>query len=285
MKLQTLTDFAAQVQTQVIGVASGKGGVGKTTLTVNLAVALQAMGAKVMFFDADLGLANAQLLFGCACPFNLGHVLRGEKTLEEIVVTTRSGVRLIPGASGVAGMASLSAVDCARVVQGFSTLTEDIDYFLVDLAAGISPMVMTFLAATHRRLVVVKNEPASIADAYATVKLLMNDHGVTQNIHLITNGVDSEMEGLQLFERMNKVVLRFLNHPVKYLGSVVQDPHIKEAAVTHQSVLEYAPHSVGARHIRQLALTLKSLPPVTQLQAGVQFFFERMIQQGDASHA
>jgi flagellar biosynthesis protein FlhG len=264
---------------QVIGIASGKGGVGKTTLAVNMAVALQAMGAKVMIFDADLGLANTQLHLGCACPFNLGHVLRGEKSFHEITVTTRTGVRLIPGASGVAELAALTAVDYGHLVQSFSALSEEVDYFLVDLASGISPMVMTFLAATQRQFVVVKNEPASIADAYATIKLLVNDHKGIKDIHLIANAVESEMDGLQLFERMNQVAVRFLKQPLKFLGAVVKDDALQEACNAHQSVFEYAPHSLGARHIRQLALTLKSLPPAITVDSGLQFFFERTLKK------
>ena len=102
--------------THVIGIASGKGGVGKTTVSVNLAVALQGMGHRVMLFDADLGLANAQIALGCRCPFNLTHFLSGEKTLQEIIVTTRQGVKLVPGASGVQEMAALSDADANRIV-------------------------------------------------------------------------------------------------------------------------------------------------------------------------
>ena len=134
--------------TEVIGIASGKGGVGKTTVSINLAVALAQRGHDVMLFDADLGLANAQIALGCRCPYNLSHFLSGEKTLEEIIVTTRYGVKLVPGASGMREMANLSVLQAARIVQAFSALEDDLDYLIVDMAAGIAPAVLSFMAAT-----------------------------------------------------------------------------------------------------------------------------------------
>jgi len=214
--------------TQVIGIASGKGGVGKTTVSVNLAVALQGMGHRVMLFDADLGLANAQIALGCRCPYNLTHFLSGEKTLQEIIVTTRQGVKLVPGASGVQEMAALSDSDANRIVQAFSSLEEQIDYLIVDMAAGIAPAVMSFMSACARRFVVVRDDPSSIADAYGTIKVLIQDHGLDE-IYLIPNGVLSAQEGYQLFERINQVCARFLNHTIRYLGSIENDEMILSA--------------------------------------------------------
>jgi len=117
-------------KTEVIGIASGKGGVGKTTLSVNLAVALSMMGKSVMLLDGDLGLANAQIALGCQAPFNISHVISGQKTLKEIIVTSRTGVKLVPGASGVYHMADLSPAITAGIVQSFSELDEEIDFFI-----------------------------------------------------------------------------------------------------------------------------------------------------------
>jgi flagellar biosynthesis protein FlhG len=148
---QARTDKPAHPRTQVIGIASGKGGVGKTTVSINLATALVQRGHKVMLLDADLGLANAQIAMGAHAPFNIGHVLRGEKNLEEVIVTTAQGVRLVPGASGLRDMAALDPVQIATIVQSFDSLREAVDFLIVDVAAGISPSVLDFMSACQRR--------------------------------------------------------------------------------------------------------------------------------------
>ena len=262
---------------QVIGIASGKGGVGKTTVSVNLAVALQAMGKQVMLFDADLSLANAQIALGCRSPYNMSHFISGEKTLEEIVVTTRQGVKLVPGSSGVQDMAALSELQAARIVQAFSSLEGQLDYLIVDMAAGIAPLVMTFMAACSRRFVVVRDDPSSIADAYGTIKVLIQDHDLDE-IYLVPNAVGSEREGFHLYERINQVCARFLNRPVKYLGSIENDELILQALKKYQSVLEFAPGSAGSRDFRRLAETTDHLPPLEHTSGGLQFFVERLVQ-------
>ena len=200
-----------------IAVASGKGGVGKTTVAANLAASLVKGGSRVMLFDADLGLANAQLTLGCACEFNFGDVLSGMKTLPEIVVTTRQGIRLVPGASGVRELASMGELASAAVVQAFSSVSEELDFFLVDLAAGIADTVISFLRGVQYRFVVVCDEPASIADAYALIKV-MAQSGCAEQVFLVPNMVPTEAKGRHLFERVNDVCQRFLGISVNYLG-------------------------------------------------------------------
>jgi flagellar biosynthesis protein FlhG len=266
-------------RTEVIGIASGKGGVGKTTVSVNLAVALQMSGARVMVFDADLGLANAQIAFGSRCPYNLSHFLSGEKSLQDIVVTTRQGVRLIPGASGLQEMAALSEIQAARIVQAFSELEDRVDYLIVDMAAGIAPAVLAFMQATPRRFVVVRDDPSSIADAYGTIKVLMQDHDLNE-IYLIPNGVRSPQEGRQLYERINQVCARFLGRSIHMLPSIEQDEMVLAALKKYQSVLEFAPSSAASRDFRRLAEAVNALEPIETLSGGLQFFVERLVQSG-----
>ena len=242
----------------VIGIASGKGGVGKTSTAVNLAVGLTLRGHKVMLFDADMGLANAQLTLGCPTEFNFGHVLSGEKTLEEIIVTTRQGIRLVPGASGVQKLASLSPLEAS--------------------AAGISNSVLTFMQASQRRLIVLRDEPSSIADAYGTIKVLINDCKLDE-IYVVPNMVDSQAAGQLLYKRINEVCKKFLGRPVKYLHSITNDEHMLTAARNYQSVLEYAPGGNAARDFRKLAESVAAMSGTTTANGGVQFFFERMIGQ------
>ena len=267
-------------RTQVIGVASGKGGVGKTTVSVNLAAALQATGARVMLFDADMGLANAQISMGVRCPFNLSDFLSGAKTLKEIIVTTRQGVKLVPGSSGRQDMAALDEMGAANIIQAFSSLEDPIDYLIVDMAAGIAPSVLTFLSACERRFVVVKDDPSSIADAYGTIKIMIQDHGL-EEIYLIPNGVGSAQEGYQLFERINNVCARFLNRSVRYLGSIENDEMILQAHKKYMPVIEFAPTCSSSRDFRHLAKSIQGLPQVPPISGGLQFFMERRLASSD----
>lgn len=264
-------------QTEVIGVASGKGGVGKTTVSVNLAIGLRLMGYRVMLFDADMGLGNAQIALGCACPYNLSHFLSGQKTLQEITVTSRQGLLLVPGASGLKEMAGLSEVQASVIVQAFSALEDEIDFLIVDMAAGISPSVLAFMAACHRRFIVVRDDPSSIVDAYGTIKVLTQDYGLDE-IYLIPNAVKSQTEGKHLFERINQVCARFLNRTTHYLGSIENDDLILAAHKKYVPVIEYVPGSQGALDFVRLAESTAKLPPSQPLSGGLQFFVERQVR-------
>jgi len=267
--------------TKVIGIASGKGGVGKTSIASNLAVSLVMSGHKVMLFDADLGLANAQLAFGCRAEFNFSHVLSGQKSLREIVVTTRQGVRLVPGASGIQQMASLGAMESAGIIQAFSSLDEEIDYFIIDAAAGIADSVVTFMRAAQRRFIVLRDEPSSIADAYGMIKVLAREHRLDE-IYLVPNMVQSQAAGEELFRRVNDVCERFLGISVRYLHSITHDEHMLGALRAYQSVLEFAPGGNAARDFRKLALATDRLESMEGASGGIQFFVERFTGQYSA---
>ena len=264
--------------TEVIGIASGKGGVGKTTLSTNLAVALTMMNKKVMLLDGDLGLANAQIALGCKTQYNLSHVIAGEKTLKEIIVTSRQGVLLVPGASGVHEMAAISPAITAGIVQAFSELDDDIDYLILDAAAGIAPSVLAFMEACQRRFIVVKDEPSSIADAYGIIKVMTRDLELDE-IYLIPNMVESQAAGAQLYRRVNEVCDRFLGKTLQYLTSIESDEMILTALKKYQSVMEFAPGSAGARDYRRLADAITHLPSISHASGGLQFFMERLVRQ------
>ena len=268
----------AKRTTEVIGIASGKGGVGKTTLSANLAVALAMAGKSVMLLDADLGLANAQIALGCQAQFNLSHVIAGEKSLKEIIVTSRQGVKLVPGASGVHHMAAISPAVTAGIVQAFSELDDEFDYLIVDTAAGIAPSVLAFMEACQRRFVVVRDEPSSIADAYGIIKVMTRDMDLDE-IYLIPNMVDSQAAGAQLYRRINDVCDRFLGKSLQYLTSIEADELVLAALKKYQSVMEFAPGSSGARDFRRLADALSGLPAIDHASGGLQFFMERLVQQ------
>jgi flagellar biosynthesis protein FlhG len=261
--------------TEVIGIASGKGGVGKTTVSVNLAVALAHQGHKVMLFDADLGLANAQLALGCRPPLNFSHVLDGTHSLNDVIVTTSQGIMLVPGASGMQRMASLSRTEIGHIIGLFSDLKQDIDYLIVDVAAGISESVMLLMAATQRRFIVIRDEPSSIADAYGAIKVLTRDHGL-EEIYLLPNAIASQQAGRLLHQRLNEVCGKFLGRSLRYLHSIEADPQIGNAQRNHRSILEHAPSSPSARDFRLLAQALKQETPILNASGTLQFFTERM---------
>lgn len=268
--------------TEVIGIASGKGGVGKTTLSTNLAVALTMMNKKVMLLDGDLGLANAQIALGCKTQYNLSHVIAGEKTLKEIIVTSRQGLLLVPGASGVHEMAAISPAITAGIVQAFSELDDDIDYLILDAAAGIAPSVLAFMEACQRRFIVVKDEPSSIADAYGIIKVMTRDLELDE-IYLIPNMVESQAAGAQLYRRVNEVCDRFLGKTLQYLTSIESDEMILTALKKYQSVMEFAPGSAGARDYRRLADAITHLPSISHASGGLQFFMERLVRQNQGA--
>jgi len=269
-------------QTQIIGVASGKGGVGKTTCSINLASALVMQGHQVMLFDADLGLANAQIALGARSTYNLSHVLSGEKTLSEIVMTTKQGIKLIPGASGVQELAGLNQIQAASIVQSFSSLSDEIDYLIVDVAAGISPSVLAFLSACQRRFIVVKDDPSSIADAYGTIKVLSKEMNLDE-IYLLPNMVHSQAEGWKLYQRLNDVCVKFLGLTLHYLTAIENDEFVLSALRKYQSVLDFAPGAAATRDFRRLAQICQDLRPIDHASGGLQFFMERLINPSHAT--
>lgn len=260
--------------TQIIGIASGKGGVGKTTVSANLAVTLASFGKKVVLFDADLGLANAQLALGCRTKYNFSHVLSGEKTLNEIIVAGPLGVQLIPGGSGIQHMASLNETQAAGIIQSFSEIEQEIDYLIVDLAAGLSDVVMTFLCACQHRFIVFKDEPSSIADAYAIIKVMIQDYQL-DNISLIPNCVESQEEGERLYQSINTVINNFLGENVRYLHSIREDEMVLRAIKASKPLLAFAPSSKSTIDYASLAKIVTVMPAKTDISGGLQFFVER----------
>ena len=260
---------------KIIGITSGKGGVGKTTVSSNLAVALAQAGNRVMLFDGDLGLANVQLALGIRPEFNFGHVISGEKTFNEIVVRGPSDIYVVPGASGLGKMADLSEAELRGIIQLFSEFKEPLDYLIVDVAAGISPTVLSFLKACHQTLVVVRDEPSSIADAYGIVKVLVNEQKYN-NIGLIPNGVPDQRSGQLLHHRLNAVCVKFLNLHTEYLYSIQSDDLIFEASKKYSPVIVHSPGATASQNFKRLAKEISSLEMNT-INGGLQFFVERLV--------
>ena len=207
---------------RVITIASGKGGVGKTNVSVNLALALATQGKNVTILDADLGLANIDVMLGLHSTQNLSNVMNGECDLDEILLDGPLGVKVIPASSGVKNMAEMTPAQHAGLVSAFSELSHEIDVLIVDTAAGISDSVTSFSRAAQEVLIVVCDEPASITDAYALIKLLSKEQGIFK-FHILANMVSGPQQGREVYDKLSKVSNRFLDVALEYIGHIPYD--------------------------------------------------------------
>ncbi len=262
---------------RAVAVTGGKGGVGKTNVSVNLGVAASELGQKVMLLDADLGLANIDVVLGLHPQHDLSHVLRGESTLEDILVEGPSGLKVIPGASGVTSLASLTPAEHTGLIRAFSEVAVDTELLIVDTAAGISDAVLSFSRASHEILVVVCDEPASITDAYAIIKLLHRDYG-HHRFRILANMVRSAQEGRELYNKMCRVSDRYLDVTLSFLGSIPYDDSLRKAVKTQRPVVQAFPRSRVAQAFRNLAKKIETWPQPGGANGQVQFFVERLIK-------
>ncbi|CAK0751726.1 Antiactivator FleN [Gammaproteobacteria bacterium] len=262
---------------QVITVTGGKGGVGKTTVSINLGMTLAQEGHSVMIFDADLGLANVDVLLGLHPRYNLSHVLSGERTLEEVVVEGPHGIRIVPAASGIQQMAELSPSEHAGLVRAFSELSVQPEVLIVDTAAGISDAVICFSSAAQHVVVVVCDEPASITDAYALIKILSREHGVDR-FHIVANMADSPQASRELYAKLCRVTDRFLDVLLELAGSIPRDDSLRKAIQRQRAVVDLFPRSQSTAAFKKLAKIVTGWPTPSSSAGRIEFFVERLIK-------
>ena len=262
---------------QVIAVSSGKGGVGKTNVTVNLALAIAETGKKVLIMDADLGLANVDIMLGLKPEHNLYHVLQGERTLEEIIVDGPGGVKIIPAASGIKQMSELTPMENAGVIRAFSEISNDVDVLIIDTAAGISDSVIAFAKASQEVVVVVCDEPASLTDAYALIKVLNTDYGV-QKFRVLTNMTHSAQEARELYNKLVAVTDRYLDATLINMGTVPYDDYLRKAIKKQKPVVDAYPRSRSAMAFKNLAQKADKWPRPDAAAGHLEFFVERLIR-------
>lgn len=266
---------------KVIAVTGGKGGVGKTNISVNLSMALSQLRRRVVLLDADLGLANVDVLLGLRAKHTLADVLSGECSLRDVMVTGPAGVRIVPASSGVQHMSSLSPQEHAGIIHAFSELEDQLDVLMVDTAAGISDTVISFVRASQEVLVVVCDEPSSITDAYALIKLLNKEYGMYR-FRVIANMTRTLQEGKNLFNKLNTVCERFLDVTLQYVGQVPFDENVRKAVQKQTPLLDYAPNCKAALAIKSLAQQVDSWPVPVSASGNLEFFVERLLQTADA---
>ncbi len=262
---------------RVIAVTSGKGGVGKTHVTANLACTLSRDGYAVMLLDADLGLANVDVILGLHTPYNLYHVIQGERSLEEVLVEGPMGIKVVPATSGIQEMAQLSPRQHAGLIAAFSTLPDPVDILLIDTAAGIGDGVITYACAAQEVIVVVCDEPTSITDAYALIKLLSREHRVDR-FHILANMVQGAAQGMELFRKLQRVAERFLDVSLDYLGAIPFDDHVRRAVQKQRPVVEAFPGSKASLAFRRLAEKVQQFPYPSGARGGLEFFLDRLCQ-------
>ena len=236
----------------VITVTSGKGGVGKTNFTANLGWLLRQIRRRVMILDADLGLANIDIILGLNPTFNIGHVFSGEKTMEEVLIKGPAGLRILPACSGVQSVTDLDEAHKMLLLEQTESLAEAFDFMLIDTGAGIADNVIYFNLAAQTMIVLVTPEPTSLTDAYALIKVLARDHH-QHCFKIVTNDVSGEAEGLEVFKKLARVTDRFLNVSLDMLGFVPHDASVREAVRMQRPFCEVFPEEPAAQGLRKIA--------------------------------
>jgi len=262
---------------KVIAVSGGKGGVGKTNVSLNTAISLAKLGKRVLVLDADLGLANVDVMLGLRVQRNLSHVLSGECELDDIIIQGPAGINIIPATSGTQSMVDLTPSEHAGLIRAFSDMQTKFDILIVDTAAGISDMVLSFCQASQDVLLVVCDEPTSITDCYALMKLLSRDHGLFK-FKVVANMVRSAKEGQQLFAKLSKVTDRFLDVTLELVAVIPYDENIRKAVRKQQAIVEAFPDSPASISFKSLAKNIISWPVPQQPSGHLEFFIEQLLE-------
>jgi flagellar biosynthesis protein FlhG len=270
------TNAPSLAPVQVIAIAGGKGGTGKTNIAVNLARALADEGKRTLILDADLGMANVDVLLGLEPEHTLYDVMRGKCRLEEILLNGGDNLKVIPAASGIGQLANMGWQECSGLVRAFSDLKEPIDTLIVDTATGISESVAVFCKAANELIVVVCDEPASIRDCVSQLKHFYHDYGITR-CRVLASKVDTASEANSLFKHL---VDHFTDNDglqISYAGYIPNDENVRKAVMRHQTVVNSFPRSPSAMAIKKLARRTMDWPQPERAGGHVEFFVERLI--------
>jgi flagellar biosynthesis protein FlhG len=261
----------------IFSVTSGKGGVGKTNISVNLAYHLHQLGKRVILLDADLGLANVDVLLGLAPAYNLFHLFHEQIPLEKILYKTKYGFSILPAASGVSSMMSLSTGQKLELLESMDFLEDTTDFLIVDTGAGINDNVLYFNLAVQERVVILTPEPTSLTDAYALIKVLKLGHGL-EHFRVIVNMVKDVKEAKGVFAKLYEACDHFLSGvSLDFAGFIPFDPGVRKAVTEQIPFSHFAPASPAATHVAQVARKIITWKTPRRLDGNIKFFWKKLL--------
>jgi flagellar biosynthesis protein FlhG len=254
----TTTQDHAPALATILAVTSGKGGVGKTNVTVNVGLALARLGFRVGILDADFGLGNVDVMLGLTPQSHIGHLLLGEKALTDIVITGPLGIQVIPASSGLQSMTTMTMSQRRKLRDSLDEFRSRLDFLLIDTAAGISDNVIETLCLAERVVLVTSLEPSAVVDAYATAKVLTQTSPSTE-IGVVVNAVRGGDEAGLAFKQLDVAASRFLGRNLRYYGFIAEDRAVRDAVLVQRAVVDHLPQAVASRCFRILASRLAGL--------------------------
>lgn len=266
----------ATSHTRVISITSGKGGVGKTSIVTNMAIQLAKEGNRVLILDGDLGMANVDIMFGMRTSRNILEVVKGDATMQEILIEVAPNITLIPGGSGVFELQNLTVYEKQALLHEVSSLGAGYDVMLIDTAPGIDDNVLYLNSAAQEICVVLTPEPASLTDSYALIKVL-HQRCRENRFSIICNQVKDETDGQKLFAKLDQVASQFLYVSLDYKGSIPADPNLRQATRSQNLVMRAYPDSVASLAIRKVASNIVGESQGDECKGGMQFFWEQLV--------
>ncbi|PNV75740.1 MinD/ParA family protein [Leptospira inadai] len=259
--------------TKIIAIASGKGGVGKSTISVNLAISMAKAGQRVLVFDGDLGLANVNVILGIIPKYNLYHVVKGHKSLKDIIIQAPEGVDIIAGASGYSQLANLNDTQRNNLIKGFADL-ESYDYMIIDTGAGISSNVIGLTLPADDVIVVTTPEPTAIIDSYGLIKAIVSQSR-DKNLKMVVNRVRSAIEGKKVADRVIDISGQFLEVRVENLGFIFQDDEVEKSIREQKPYIIHSPKSKAAACLNRITYSLLNQEMDSQEDSGIGGFFKK----------